>query len=338
MKTKNIPISFGQLAVVLILCIGSPVFSQNLSPANSLDRIQSGIAGFTDSMAKALPLNSTLGLNWSDAYTGKLIDVPPHFGVGLSAGFTTVKAEAFHELLDYFGVSMPAGLDTFIPIPAYTGELRVGGFGIPFDMGFKTGYLPPIDMGKGTEFGYFRIGGDLRFAILEDKVAIPGLSVGFGVYHLSGGISAPLPAQTFEFQGDNTNTYTIKSENSRGDFTWETTTLELKAQISKKMFIITPYLGVGLNYAWVKGGAAVRGDLEYSATNYDNINNALNKAGVPGFNFDDNGFSSVREASGIGFRAFGGLALNILILKIDLTGMVDLYGNFGASLGLRLQV
>jgi hypothetical protein len=57
-----------------------------------------------------------------------------------------------------------------------------------------------------------------------------------------------------------------------------------------------------------------------------------------GFNFEDNGFSSIMETSGIGFRAFGGFAFNILALKPDLTGMVDLYGNFGASFGLRFQL
>jgi hypothetical protein len=114
--------------------------------------------------------------------------------------------------------------------------------------------------------------------------------------------------------------------------------LELKAQISKKIFIITPYLGVGLNYAWVKGGAAVTGDLDYSTIRYGDINNALNDAGVSGFNFEDNSFSSVLEASGIGFRAFGGLAFNVAVLKIDLTGMVDLHGNFGAGFGLRFQL
>ncbi|MDR2786292.1 MAG: hypothetical protein LBB83_10305 [Treponema sp.] len=317
----------------MVFCTGLPAFSQNAPLKNDLSRIQSGIADFTNSIAEALPLNSTLGLNWSDAYIGKLIGTPPHFGVGLSAGFTTIKAEAFHEMLDYFGVSIPAGLDTFIPMPAYTGEVRLGGVGIPFDLGFKAGCLPPVELSKGTEFSYFLIGGDLRFGILEDKAIIPGVSVGLGAYHLSGGISAPLPMQTFEFKN-----YTVESRNSRGDFSWETTTLELKAQISKKIFIITPYLGAGLNYSWVKGGAAINGNLSYSTVNYGDINQALSDAGILGFNFEDNGFSSVMETSGIGFRAFGGFAFNILAVKIDLTGMADLYGNFGASFGLRFQL
>ncbi|MDR2052288.1 MAG: hypothetical protein LBP80_02660 [Treponema sp.] len=321
----------------MVFFAGSPAFSQNTPATNSLDGIQAGIAGFTNAMAESLPLNSTLGLNWSDAYIGKLMGVPPHFGVGLSAGFTTIKTEAFHELLDRFGVSVPAGMDAFVPIPAYTGELRLGGFGIPFDLGFKAGYLPPVDLGKGTEFSYFLIGGDFRFAILEDKAIIPGISVGLGAYHLSGGISAPLPGQTFGFLKDGDD-YQIKSPNSRGDFTWETTTLELKAQISKRIFIITPYLGAGLNYAWVKGGAAVKGDLEYNTVKYDDINQALSNAGISGFDFEEDGFSSVMETSGIGFRAFGGFAFNILAVKIDLTGMVDSHGNFGTSLGVRFQL
>jgi hypothetical protein len=325
--------SWGKFIIFLVFCTASPVFSENALPTNNLDQIQSGITGFTNSIAEALPLNSTLGLNWSDAYIGKLIGVPPHFGAGFSAGFTTIKPGNLNKMLNYFGVSLPAGMDAFVLLPAYTGELRLGGFGIPFDIGFKAGYLPPIELGKGTEYNYFLIGGDFRFAILEDKLILPGVSVGLGAYHLSGGISSPLPAQTFKF-----NTYTIESQNSRGDFNWETTTLELKAQISKKLFIITPYLGIGLNYSWVKAGATVNGDLAYNTHDYGAINQALNNAGVWGFNFEKNGFSSIMETSGTGFRAFGGFAFNILVIKLDLTGMVDLYGNFGSSIGIRLQL
>jgi hypothetical protein len=340
MKIKNTlpipkPAAFREkLIILLVFCICLPVFSQDMPLTNSLDRIQSGIAGFTTSMAEALPLNSALGLNWSDAYIGKLIGVPPHFGVGVSAGFTTVKAETFRDLLDYFGVSLPAGLDSFVPFPAYTGEFRLGGFGIPFDLGFKAGYLPPVDLGKGTEFNYFLIGGDFRFAILEDKAMIPGVSVGFGAYHLSGGIGAPLPNQ--DFKSDNSR---VESRNSRGHFSWETTTLELKAQISKKIFIITPYLGVGLNYSWIKTKVLITGDLEYIVQgNYGDINQALRDEGILGFNFEKNSFSSAIETSGIGFRAFGGFAFNILAVKLDFTGMVDLYGNFGAGFGVRFQL
>jgi hypothetical protein len=314
----------------LVFCIAAPVFSQTAD----LKQIQAGTGDFVQAMADALPLSSTLGLNWSDAYIGQLLGIPPHFGAGLAVGFTTVKADAINDLLDSFGISLPSGLDTAFPMPAYTGEMRIGGFGIPFDLGFKAGYLPPIDLSNGVEFNYFLIGGDFRYGILEDKAIFPGVSVGLGVYHLSGGVGANLPDQNFAINNNNTPV-TMVVNDARGDFNWETTTLELKAQVSKKLLIITPYLGLGLNYAWTSAGYEVKGKLDYPAGFQD----ALVAAGITGIDLDGkSGFSSIQETSGLGFRVFGGLAFNIVVVKIDLTGMVDIHGNFGASLGLRFQL
>jgi hypothetical protein len=328
MKTKKTSIIFA--IFVLAFCTAGPVFSQNVT----MNQIYTGTENFVQAMAEALPLNSSLGLNWSDAYIGKLIGRPPHFGIGASAGFTTVNTDAVHEILGCFGVSLPSALNNFVPLPAYTGEFRLGGFGIPFDIGFKAGYLPSLELGQGTEFSYFLIGGDFRYGILQDRGPIPGLSVGFGAYHLSGGIGADLPDQSFNVGNSQTDTIAIK--NSRGDFTWQTTTLELKAQISKKLFIVTPYLGLGANYAWTNAGFLVKGDM----TDSPYFLQELYKQGLTGIKYEDRKeLSSAAESSGFGFRIFGGFALNILAVKIDLTGMVDpLHKNFGAGLGLRFQL
>lgn len=350
MKTRKTPTI---LIFVLFsaFCAAGPVFSQSISPNVTMNQIYDGTKNFAQAMAEALPLNSSLGLNWSDAYIGKLIGKPPHFGVGVSAGFTTVNADAIHEILGYFGVGLPAALNDFIPLPAYTGEFRLGGFGIPFDIGFKAGFLPALDLGQGTELSYLQVGGDFRYGILEDKGPIPGLSAGVGVYHLRGGISADLPNQTFDlatrnidsegnYISDTTNTTKplIQIENGRGDFTWQSTTLELKAQISKKLFIITPYLGLGANYAWTNAGFEVKGRL--AARSPGNISAMLEAEGLTGIEYEsEKGFSSVMKTSGLGFRVFGGFALNIMAVKIDLTGMADpLHKVFGASFGLRFQL
>ncbi|MDR1411273.1 MAG: hypothetical protein LBI91_03600 [Spirochaetaceae bacterium] len=326
MKIKILSI----IILILVFCATGPVFAQNAT----VNQIYDGTKNFAQAMAEALPLNSSLGLNWSDAYIGKLIGKPPHFGVGASAGFTTVNADAVHDLLGYFSVMLPASLNDLIPLPAYTGELRLGGFGIPFDIGFKAGYLPSLDLGGGTELNYFQIGGDFRYGILEDKGLIPGLSVGFGAYHLTGGIGADLPDQVFGL-----DTIKIDIENSRGDFTWQSTTLELKAQISKKLLFITPYLGLGANYAWTSAGFAVKGKVA-SQGEYAKTIHLLETEGLTGIKYEaQKELSSEIKTSGLGFRVFGGFAFNIMAVKIDLTGMADpLHKVFGASLGLRFQL
>jgi hypothetical protein len=45
-------------------------------------------------MALTLSYNATIGNNWSEAYIGSF----PHFGVGASAGTTTVSAATLDEL------------------------------------------------------------------------------------------------------------------------------------------------------------------------------------------------------------------------------------------------
>ncbi|MDR0451525.1 MAG: hypothetical protein LBH15_00615 [Treponema sp.] len=327
MKTRKIPIV---IVLASAFCVCGPVFSQNVT----VNQIYDGTKNFARAMAEALPLNASLGLNWSDAYIGKLIDRPPHFGIGASAGFTTVNADAVHDILGYFGVMLPASLNDFIPLPAYTGELRLGGFGIPFDIGFKAGYLPSLELGQGTELRYFQIGGDFRYGILQDRGPIPGLSAGFGAYHLSGRIGADLPNQRLQLRGAE-----ILINNSRGDFTWQSTTLELKAQISKKLFIITPYLGFGANYAWTSAGFEVKGNVT-SGNDESFILGALSGEGISGIKYEKGKeLSSAIKTSGLGFRVFGGFALNILAVKIDLTGMADPFRKiFGGSVGLRFQL
>jgi hypothetical protein len=330
MKTRKILIA---IVLALAFFINGPVFSQNAT----MSQVYEGTKNFARAMAEALPLNSSLGLNWSDTYIGKLIDRPPHFGIGVSAGFTTANADAVHDILGYFGVMLPAGLNDFVPLPAYTGELRLGGFGIPFDIGFKAGYLPSLELGQGTELKYFQIGGDFRYGILQDSGPIPGLSAGFGAYHLSGGIGADLPERRFHLRDRYAE---ININNSRGNFTWQSTTLELKAQISKKLFIITPYLGLGANYAWTSAGFEVTGNVTSSVEDEDLIRSALSLEGLSGIKYEKGKeLSSVMKTSALGFRVFGGFALNILAVKIDLTGMADpLRKIFGGSVGLRFQL
>jgi hypothetical protein len=61
---------------------------------------------------------------------------------------------------------------------------------------------------------------------------------------------------------------------------------------------------------------------------------------IPGVNGNQaSGIKKEVKYDGFGFRGYGGLSINLFILKIDATGMIDpVNGNWGAGLGVRLQL
>jgi hypothetical protein len=122
--------------------------------------------------------------------------------------------------------------------------------------------------------------------------------------------------------------------------------LELKAQISKKLIFITPYLGAA---AALSFGSSASGSVESTMTynshtlNQNDINliNAyyasqgqtppdLSSVGIK---------ASASSGAGLDFRAFGGLSFDLFILYLDLGGAYDIStGAFGADLNVRLAL
>jgi hypothetical protein len=324
-------------ACALVMCAAAPGFTQN-----ALTELQGGVNAFSESLAKSLPLNSSIGLNWSDAYIGQLLGAPPHFGVGVSAGISTMDFKAIDTLAASAGSSLPFELSKMI-IPAYTAEARVGGFILPFDVGLKFGFLPVLDM-AGVRMNYTLLGGDVRYAILKGNPLLPTLSVGAGVNYLQGGIGTTIPTgQSFSF-GPAGASHTLAVSDADMDFSWESTALDFTVQASKSFILVTPYLGLGLNYAWSRAGYDIKSDLSYDGTplgpaDADRLKGDLAAAGITGIEVDTSGFSSIIDNTGLGLRIFGGISFNLAVIRIDLTGMYSFLSNdYGATLGLRFQL
>jgi hypothetical protein len=323
------------IALVMVLGILSPAFSQNL-----LKDLQNSTGKFADSLAKSLPFNSVIGLNWSDAYIGQLIGVPPHFGIGVSGGITTMDYGAVEDLLGNFAVSMPFSLNRMI-LPGYTVEVRIGGLILPFDGGVKFGILPGVNLGNNFNLDYTLIGGEIRYALLRGKAALPKVSLGFGVNYLTGGIRSSAGEQHFTFGTSPVHTLTL--ENPEVNLFWSTTTYDFKAQVSKSFLIITPYVGLGTSFALSEAGYTVNSRLLYNGSPVSDVDQLiadLENAGISGIDLDGaRGFSSDHTISGWGLRIFGGFSLNIAVLKLDFTGMYNfLDSNYGGSLGIRFQL
>jgi len=165
------------IMAALVFLIASGAFAQY-----SFSTFQSVFQGFATGAASALPLESSVGLDWADAYIGQF----PHLGIGLTVGAATIPYSAISSAIQTFGGSLPSGLSFLqtlgVPVPSYTIDARIGGFILPFDIGFRLGYVPPnvFSSYNGTSIDYLLVGGDVRYALVKDHGFIPGISVGLG--------------------------------------------------------------------------------------------------------------------------------------------------------------
>ncbi|MDR3020251.1 MAG: hypothetical protein LBU66_05035 [Treponema sp.] len=333
---------FVKIFIVMLILSVNPVYSQS-----TLGDLRDGLEGFSDKLALSLPFNSTIGLNWSDAYIGQLIDAPPRLGVGFSSGFTTMAFDSAAELLKQFGADFPGDIPLVnfgFPMPGYTIDARVGGFMLPFDVGVKFGYLDlkPDVMGPAGEMlnldlgmHYILIGGDFRYALIEGEVLPFQLSVGIGFNYMEGGITTTISAgQEFKFDD-----YTLSIPDPKLGLGWRTNCLDLKAQIAFPLKVITPYAGLGVSHAWSEVGYSINSKIQVNdgAVNLDEVKHLLEKFGLSGIT--GNGFEAFRSVTGWSARMYGGISFNVPFVRFDLTGMFNFVdAAYGATFGLRFQL
>jgi hypothetical protein len=344
------------IVVVILLVVGFGAFAQSFS----FDTFQTGFQSFADAVANTLPFNASVGLNWSDAYIGQLLAVPPHFGVGVTVGATTIPTESISGVLTALNISLPAEVDQFtaygIPIPAYTVDGRIGGFLLPFDIGVKVGYIPTgfieQQLGVPIDVDYLLVGADVRFALLQENIILPSISIGAGYTFMKGAVSVPGVFGgnidiTSITPGDG-HTYALSLTDPALKFTWATNVIDLKVQVSKSLLIVTPYLGAGASYGISSAGGGVTSTLQMSVdggpaaaptqAQIDAITAYLESQSLTA-DLSSQGFLVQAAANGWSFRAFGGISLNILIVKLDLGAMYNFTsGSYGATLGLRVQL
>jgi len=318
MKFSGKPI----LVFLVMLILAAPVF------AIDIKTLQSDTDKFAKGISESLPFNSTIGLNWSDAYIGGF----RHFGVGFSTGLTTMKNESINNIMDLFGIppvkDLPLVSKNSFPLPAYTIETRIGVPVVPVDIGVKVGYLgqdwlkPLLNIGIRN----LLLGADVRYVIVNSKVLPMRLSVGLGFNYLSGGLSYSPPSNLeFSDSGDD-----LTVEKPEVGINWRTTSIELKVQASFPYKIITPYAGAGLSYAWSRAGYEVTGLIS------DLDKGKLKQLGI---DVSKDGFEKNKSDHDINTRVFAGFSINIVYVRLDLTAMYEILNkNFGATLGLRFQM
>jgi len=330
--------------------------------AQEFEEVQGAFTTFADDLSSALPFASTIGLNWSDSYIGNF----PHLGVAGSGGAVGLPAEAFGKVLGTLTGGelggdllsfLPPELEEFgdafgLPFPAAALEARLGGLFLPFDIGVKIGLIPEqVDTGEflpaGMGVDYQLFGADVRFRLVEEKGIIPEIIVGGGLNYLKGGVSfltgEDIQVANFEVPNMddplNPYTYNISLAAPEFGFNWETTVIDVKAQLSKRLLIVTPYIGIGatMGSSKVQGGAytQVQG---ISEADWETIAAALAAAGEEVPQLTKEGFTISSEKSGFAARVYGGTSLNLLFIKLDVTGFYELLSkSLGLSAALRIQ-
>jgi hypothetical protein len=333
------------LAVALLAALTGAAWAQV-----DFSDYQDSFESFSDGVANSLPVSASIGLNWSHAYIGQF----PHFGVGLSLGGMFIPYETMEPIVTTLGVgsSIPQQLKTYgIPFPTIAAGARLGGFGLPFDLGFKLGVIPESAkdlFSDNVTADYFLIGGDVRLPVVRGKGLVPTVSIGGGYTFVRGriGVTDVASEQRINIHdamvgyGYPEDTYELIVANPDLVFTWDTHTIEAKAQASWNLFVLTPSLGIGAAYGISTAGGGLDSALTYEVGgvpgNLADVQTVFESYGytVP----TASGIEVISKANGWSFWVYGGTAINIFFLKVDLNAMYNfLNGDYGLSANLRLQ-
>jgi len=311
-----------------------------------ISEFEDAFKDFSSDMAGSLAVSSTIGSNWSDAYVGTF----PHMGLGLTVGATTVNADTSSKLFTSMGADTPSGIDQVgIPIPVAVGTFKIGLPWLPMDLGLKLGFLPPSVakslMGSSdSTIKYLNWGLQARYALVKQGPGLkPNVSVGLAYNHVNGEVEVPtgLGSQRYDFE--NTTAY-VAATDPKMDLSWTSNTIDLTAQVSKKFFVIVPYLGTGLTF----GKSSVKGGVSSDITAYDTSGNQVtvdtlksyleqHNIAVPD-ELTDSGFYYKADETTPLLRFYGGMSFRLFILDMDAQAIYVLKSkSFGASLTGRLQ-
>lgn len=293
------------IATGLSLLLTLSVFS------NSVAKVSQGLEDFSVQLFDVIPNVALQQGVWPEAWIGKVFpSVPPHFGLGLSFGVAKLPMESLNNALSALntagsgGASLPT-LPASLVFPTLTADVRVGGVFLPFDIGLSFMRLPNMSFGSVT-FDFLTIGGSLRYAILQDELLIPAVSVGMGFMYSKGFVQVKVQDSAYV----------------RSDF--ETTSLFFEAQVSKKFFFLVPFLGL-------------RGVIAKSTNNWEWKYNAR----FGGYHVGAVEKGTVDRAFGDRFhpQIFGGIGFDVFMFHANLSASYDFVSSiWGANLGLRFQM
>ena len=229
-----------KLAMSLMLMAGSLTFTFAISAedfatafsASAVDSISDGLDDFSKELGFSIPQAAVQQNVYAEAFIGKVFPaVPPHFAVGIDAGLTHLNTSGLAKAADKLRIS---GVKDDLYLPVFNADIRIGGVIFPFDVGFSfmtldVGKLNSMDVDFTAEYTTFAF--DVRYALLEDGLLFPAVSVG-------GGYSV------------NKGSFGASNSNAEADVDFSVHTLYAQVQASKTLNIpvvkigFTPFIGL----------------------------------------------------------------------------------------------
>ena len=112
-----------------------------------LTTVISGLTGFCDELADAIP-NVQMQQNvWAPAWVGNYL----HFGFGINVGVSDLDISMLKEIAISLGIDEIADVQDDLYFPTVTADFRIGGVFLPFDVGFTFFSLDTSDLGSSIE-------------------------------------------------------------------------------------------------------------------------------------------------------------------------------------------
>ncbi len=296
-----------KLAVSAVLLAGTVSFTFAISAEDFADKfspdaistINGGIDDFASELGFSVPQAAVQQNVYAEAFIGKIFPaVPPHFAVGIDAGLTHLNTSGLAKAADELGIS---GVKNDLYLPVFNADVRIGGVIFPFDVGLSfmtldVGKLNTMDVDFTAEYTTFAI--DARYALLEDGLLLPAVSVGAGYSVNKGSFGA-------------------SNSTAEANVDFSVHTLYAQVQASKTINIpvvrigFTPFIGLrGLisnytnDWSWKLKGAYV-----------DAVNNLGNNIATSG-----KGTASSDGFGGFQPQIYGGIGLNLGFFQ--LTGSI----------------
>lgn len=292
-----------KLSLSALLLAGAVSFSfadlsSAINDSKALSAINGGLDDFASELGFAVPQAAVQQNVYADAFIGKVFPaVPPHFAVGFNTGFTHLNTSGLAEAAGKLDID---GVNDDLYFPVLNADIRIGGLFLPFDIGFSfmtldVSSLNTMDADFTAEFTTFAV--DARYALLEDGLVTPGISLGVGFSMNSG-------------------TFGASNKNAEVKVDYDVKTLYAQLQISKALNIpvvsigFTPFLGLrGLvsNYSNDWSWEAKYGDVS-----------------TKDLKITTSGTASSDGFGGFQPQVYGGVGFNFMLIQLTASACADL--------------
>lgn len=268
---------------------------------STISDIENEVQGFSKELTFSIPMSASQQNIWADAYIGKLFPaVPVHFGFGVNASVTRLNTKGLSKTAKIFNID---NISDSYYLPYASFDLRVGGVFLPFDLDIMFTKFGPFDAntnGMSLNIDLLTVGFDLRYAILEGNLILPKWSIGLGYIYNKGSL------------GFGNNDVDV-------DFDYKMQTMFVETQVSKTIFIFTPFVGIkalvtksNTNYDWKLKGSV------YNTVAAYNTSSLIRTSGSHSYKSDGFDFSDIQPV------LFAGCGINFFVLQTTLSISADL--------------